>query len=129
MRFMAAHARNAFRVGPTAASRTLLASNGQSGALRALSVGAAVRVRAQHAAGRASAQVFANVLRDALDGARENSDLLLPRADLGQLFPEPAAAFVTRARRLDPPGRRGAQAGRGTRTASASTTGRSASAA
>jgi squalene-associated FAD-dependent desaturase len=42
----------------------------------------------------ASAQVFANVLRDALDATREASDLLLPRVDLSALFPEPAAAFV-----------------------------------
>lgn len=43
----------------------------------------------------ASAQVFANVLRDALAGAREASDLLLPKVDLSALFPEPAAAWVT----------------------------------
>jgi hydroxysqualene dehydroxylase len=43
---------------------------------------------------RASARVFANVLRDTLGGARAASDLLLPRADLGALFPAPAAAFV-----------------------------------
>ncbi len=42
----------------------------------------------------ASAQVFLNVLRDALGGRRANSDFLIPRADLGKLFPEPAAAFV-----------------------------------
>jgi squalene-associated FAD-dependent desaturase len=42
----------------------------------------------------ASAQVFLNVLRDGLDGARGASDLLLPRTDLSALFPEPAAAFV-----------------------------------
>jgi hydroxysqualene dehydroxylase len=45
---------------------------------------------------RASAQVFANVLRDTLGGARAASDLLLPRTDLGALFPEPAAAFIAR---------------------------------
>ena len=45
---------------------------------------------------RASAQVFANVLRDTLGGARPASDLLLPRTDLGALFPEPAAGFVAR---------------------------------
>jgi len=45
---------------------------------------------------RASAQVFANVLRDTLGGARAASDLLLPRTDLGALFPEPAAGFVAR---------------------------------
>ena len=43
---------------------------------------------------RASARVFANVLRDTLGGDRAASDLLLPKADLGALFPAPAAAFV-----------------------------------
>jgi squalene-associated FAD-dependent desaturase len=43
---------------------------------------------------RASAQVFANVLRDTLGADRAASDLLLPKADLGALFPEPAARFV-----------------------------------
>jgi hydroxysqualene dehydroxylase len=43
---------------------------------------------------RASAQVLANVLRDALASAREASDLLLPRVDLSALFPEPAAAWL-----------------------------------
>lgn len=44
---------------------------------------------------RASAQVFANVLRDGLTGARHNSDLLVPLTDLGALFPEPAAHFIS----------------------------------
>ncbi|MDD5297157.1 MAG: hydroxysqualene dehydroxylase HpnE [Rhodocyclaceae bacterium] len=44
----------------------------------------------------ASAQVFAHVLRDSLAGAREASDLLLPRTDLSALFPEPAAEFLRR---------------------------------
>ncbi len=42
----------------------------------------------------ASAQVFLNVLRDSLDGSREDSELLLPAEDLSSLFPEPAARFV-----------------------------------
>jgi squalene-associated FAD-dependent desaturase len=42
----------------------------------------------------ASAQIFANVLRDGLDGARENSDLLLPRANLSRVFPDAAARFI-----------------------------------
>jgi squalene-associated FAD-dependent desaturase len=42
----------------------------------------------------ASAQVFANVLRDALDAKREASDLLLPQTDLSALFPEPVAHIV-----------------------------------
>jgi squalene-associated FAD-dependent desaturase len=42
----------------------------------------------------ASAQVFLNVLRDSLNGRREDSELLLPTRDLSALFPEPAAQFV-----------------------------------
>jgi squalene-associated FAD-dependent desaturase len=42
----------------------------------------------------ASAQVFANVLRDTFEGDRDASDLLLPRADLGALFPDAAAAYL-----------------------------------
>jgi squalene-associated FAD-dependent desaturase len=45
---------------------------------------------------RASAQLFANVLRDSLGSARrEDTDLLLPRAELGQLLPEPAANWLS----------------------------------
>jgi len=47
-------------------------------------------------ASEASAQVFVNVLRDSLGGARAATDLLLPAADLGRIFPEPAAAFIAR---------------------------------
>lgn len=44
---------------------------------------------------RASAQIFANVLRDSLGSPRrEDTDLLLPRTDLGALFPEPATAWL-----------------------------------
>ena len=42
----------------------------------------------------ASAQVFANVLRDSLGGQREDTDLLLPKADLNRVFPESAARFI-----------------------------------
>ncbi len=42
----------------------------------------------------ASAQVFANVLRDALASSREASDLLLPMVDLSALFPEAAARWL-----------------------------------
>lgn len=38
----------------------------------------------------ASAQVFANVMRDTLGGSRRATDMLLPAADLGQLFPNVA---------------------------------------
>ena len=44
---------------------------------------------------RASAQLFANVLRDSLGSPRQaDTDLLLPRADLGQLLPVPAEQWL-----------------------------------
>ena len=44
---------------------------------------------------RASAQLFANVLRDSLGSKRrEDTDLLLPRVNFGQLLPEPAATWL-----------------------------------
>jgi squalene-associated FAD-dependent desaturase len=42
----------------------------------------------------ASARVFLAVLRDTLGGGAQASDLVLPRVDLSQLFPEPACEFV-----------------------------------
>ena len=44
---------------------------------------------------QASAQIFANVLRDTLGGKREATDFLLPRTDLSSLFPTPAQQFLT----------------------------------
>ena len=44
---------------------------------------------------RASAQLFANVLRDSLGSPkREATDLLIPRVDLGRLLPEPAGRWL-----------------------------------
>lgn len=44
---------------------------------------------------RASAQLFANVLRDSLGSPRrEDTDLLLPRVTLGELLPEPAGRWL-----------------------------------
>jgi squalene-associated FAD-dependent desaturase len=45
-------------------------------------------------ADRASAQVFLRVLKDALFGAQGGSRLLLPKVDLGTLFPDAAAALL-----------------------------------
>jgi len=42
----------------------------------------------------ASAQIFANVLRDSLGGRRSATDLLLPARDLDQLFPDAALRFI-----------------------------------
>ena len=43
---------------------------------------------------RASARVFLNVLRDTLASDAGASDMILPRCDLGALFPEPAFRYV-----------------------------------
>ncbi len=45
---------------------------------------------------KASAQVLLNVLRDALNRRRADSDMLLPRLDFTGLFPQRAAGFVER---------------------------------
>lgn len=42
----------------------------------------------------ASARVFLRVMRDALFAGPGSSDLLLPRASLGELFPQPAARWL-----------------------------------
>lgn len=52
---------------------------------------AALNTPAEHA----SAQVLATVLHDSLAGSRDASDLLLPQVNLSDLFPEPAARFIT----------------------------------
>jgi hydroxysqualene dehydroxylase len=43
---------------------------------------------------KASAQVLLNVLRDALNRTRADSDMLLPRIDFTALFPQRAAAYI-----------------------------------
>lgn len=45
---------------------------------------------------KASAQVLLNVLRDALDRSRTDSDMLLPRINLTALFPQRASDYVER---------------------------------
>jgi len=43
---------------------------------------------------KASAQVLLNVLRDSLNGARADSDIMLPHLDFSALFPDRAAEYV-----------------------------------
>jgi squalene-associated FAD-dependent desaturase len=94
MRFIAAMRSNAYRIAADMPVSELLALHRQAGAL-ARYLWEPLCVSALNTpAASASAQVFLTVLRDGLDGAREGSDFLIPRADLGKLFPQPAAAFV-----------------------------------
>ncbi len=94
MRFITAMRANAYRIAADMPVSELLGQHRQSGAL-ARHLWEPLCVSALNTpAASASAQVFLNLFRDALDGARANSDFLIPRADLGKLFPQPAADFV-----------------------------------
>jgi squalene-associated FAD-dependent desaturase len=94
LRFMASLRARKFRVEPDRSVARLLDEHRQTDALRThvwepLCV-SSLNTPVEHA----SAQVFINVLRDGLTGARAASDLLIARTDLGRLFPEPAAEYV-----------------------------------
>ena len=94
VRFMRALKRTEFRVDPSESVAQLLSKHKQPQNLidylwQPLTISALNTPLA-----RASAQVFANVLRDSLGSTREASDLLLPCTDLTALFPEPAAAWI-----------------------------------
>jgi squalene-associated FAD-dependent desaturase len=94
LRFMASLRVCNFRIEPDCSVARLLDDCSQSGALRS-HVWEPLCVSALNTpVDCASAQVFVNVLRDGLTGAREASDLLIARTDLGRLFPEPAAEYV-----------------------------------
>jgi len=94
LRFMASLRAREFRIEPDCSVSRLLDDHAQSGALRT-HVWEPLCVSALNTpVDSASAQVFVNVLRDSFTGAREASDLLLARTDLGRLFPEPAAEYV-----------------------------------
>ena len=92
--FMASLRACSFRIEPDRSVMQLLDEHGQTGALRSR-VWEPLCVSALNTpVESASAQVFLNVLRDGLTGARDASDLLIARTDLGRLFPEPAAQYV-----------------------------------
>ena len=94
VRFLAAMRSRGYRIAHDMPVAELLAQHRQSGAL-ALYLWEPLCVSALNTpAATASAQIFLNVLRDGLDGAPEASDFLIPRTDLGSLFPLPAADFV-----------------------------------
>ncbi|TSA15275.1 MAG: FAD-dependent oxidoreductase [Betaproteobacteria bacterium] len=94
MRFMTAMRGNNYRIAADMPVAELLAQHRQGGAL-ARYLWEPLCVSALNTpAAAASAQTFLNVVRDGLDGPRANSDFLIPRTDLGRLFPLPAADFV-----------------------------------
>jgi squalene-associated FAD-dependent desaturase len=94
LHFMATLRARKFRVEPDRSVAQLLDEHGQAGVLRSR-VWEPLCVSALNTpVDSASAQVFVNVLRDGLTGARDASDLLIARTDLGRVFPEPAAEYV-----------------------------------
>ena len=72
----------------------LLDRHGQQGKLRRYLWEPLCLAALNTAPHHASAQIFANVLRDSLGGARADTDLLLPAADLDRVFPSAAADYV-----------------------------------
>lgn len=95
IRFMRSLQRSKFKVDASTSVATLLAQHRQPGNLidhlwQPLTISALNTPLSD-----ASAQVFANVLRDSLASNREASDLLLPCIDLTALFPDPASAWIT----------------------------------
>lgn len=94
-RFMQALKSSAFRLVTDCSVTELLDAHGQSGNLRRYLWEPLCLAALNTPPQSASAQIFANTLRDSLGGKRHDTDLLLPLAPLGRLFPEPAAAYIT----------------------------------
>lgn len=94
VRFMKAMRSQRFRLGRDMSVSALLDAHRQGDAFRRYLWEPLCLAALNTPPGRASAQVFLNVLRDGLDSTRDAADILLARADLSALFPEPAAAFV-----------------------------------
>lgn len=93
--FIAAMRRQNFRLAADTSVERLLASCGQPPAVTRY-LWYPLCISALNTQPReASAQVFLNVLRDSFNGARADSDLLLPAMDFSALFPERAAAYLT----------------------------------
>ncbi|THF66232.1 FAD-dependent oxidoreductase [Pseudothauera nasutitermitis] len=86
--------KRAWRVEPTLNVSTLLQLTRQTSATTRL-IWAPLCVAALNTpVAEASAQIFANVLRDSLGADATASELLIPRIDLSELFPVPAARFL-----------------------------------
>lgn len=75
---------------------TLLDRHGQQGALRRHLWDALCLAALNTPPERASARIYANVLRDSLGAGRADTDLLIPVADLGTAFPDAAEDFIAR---------------------------------
>jgi len=94
VRFMLALQATGYRLATDCTVAELLDRNGQNGALRRFLWEPLCLAALNTPADKASAQIFANVLRDSLGGGRADTELLLPTVDLGQVFPDAAGVFI-----------------------------------
>ena len=92
--FMRSLQTNDYRLADDCTVAELLERHGQHGALRRYLWQPLCLAALNTAPEKASAQLFANTLRDSLGGTQSATDLLLPACDLGNLFPRPAADFI-----------------------------------
>lgn len=95
-RFMESLKRTRFRLEQDTTVDALLLAHGQEGAPRRYLWEPLCLAALNTPPAKASAQVFANVLRDSLAGSGDACDMLLPQADFTALFPAPAAEYVQR---------------------------------
>lgn len=95
-RFLAAMRRRGFRLTTDVPVTTLLARHGQTEAAGRLLWKPLCLAALNTPPEEASARIFLHVLRDAFTRARQDSELLLPRAGLSGLFVEPAMGFLRR---------------------------------
>ena len=94
LRFMSSLKRSRYRLATDTSVSRLLADHGQPPRLCAFLWQPLCIAALNTPPETASAQVFCNVLKDSLGADRHASDLLLPRVDLGALFPEAAERFL-----------------------------------
>jgi len=95
VRFMLSLQADHYRLATDCTVAELLDRHGQSGAVRRFMWEPLCLAALNTPADKASAQIFANVLRDSLGGGRADTELLLPTVDLGRIFPDAAVEFVT----------------------------------
>ncbi len=94
VRFMRFLQGNNYRLAADCSVADLLDRHGQHGILRRYLWEPLCLAALNTTPPNASAQIFANVLRDSLGGGRAETDVLLPAADLNRLFPDKAADFI-----------------------------------